>query len=165
MDVASKNTNGAGGGSGGEGGVLVTTGPGGRREDTTGLAFLWLMEAVLGTLGRGGDGDQDGGDCDETSCAVSSQGFAFGRCCFSGCWSLTFPSTGSLIKHLPRDLDLGLYRDRTSTVSGVGGLSTVPFLVVKSLHFCLRRVVRLLRAPSLLAMTASMTTLVKFLFV
>ncbi|CAM9977472.1 unnamed protein product [Ectocarpus sp. 6 AP-2014] len=72
MNVASKNTNGAGGGGGGggDGGVLVTTGPGGRREDTTGLAFLWLMEAVLGTLGRGGDSDQDGGDCDETSCAT-----------------------------------------------------------------------------------------------
>ncbi|CAM9578417.1 unnamed protein product, partial [Ectocarpus fasciculatus] len=72
MDVAGKsNSSGGGGGSGGgEGGVLVTTGPGGRREDTSGLAFLWLMEAVLGTLGRVGNGDQDGGDCDETSCAA-----------------------------------------------------------------------------------------------
>lgn len=60
-------------GSGEEVNTLATTttvgrgggGGGCRREDTTGMDFLRLMEAVLGTLAGGG-----GGGCDETSCAV-----------------------------------------------------------------------------------------------
>lgn len=56
--------------SGEEMNALATTttagrrGGGGGREDTAGLAFLKLMEAILGTLAGRGCG------CDETSCAV-----------------------------------------------------------------------------------------------
>lgn len=72
MDVVRQN-------GGEEVGVLATTTAsgrggcgGGRREDMTGMAFLRLMEAVLGTLAgaRGG--------CDETSCAVRMPCLAFG---------------------------------------------------------------------------------------
>lgn len=72
MDVVCENSGGSGGGC--EGNVLSTTttmarqgASGGPREEptpATGLVFVRLMEAVLGTL-RGG-----GGSCDETSCAV-----------------------------------------------------------------------------------------------